>query len=272
MDESHGLCPIGVKGNIMVSGVGVGRGYLNQPEKTSAAFLKDPFDAGKTMRMYCTGDVGRWLPDGNIEFFGRKDNQVKINGHRIELGEIESRLVSHPEIKEAVVLARERQGDKYLAGYYVSDIEIPMRELSKYLSIVLPDYMLPACYVHMHSIPLTVNGKADHKRLPEPDIAARDNYSAPANEVEEQLLEIWSDVLKISKEDISVNKSFFELGGNSLNAIKLTGKISQQLNINLKLADLYNRNSIRDLAGNIMIIKQIQIEHRDVDDIIEVRI
>ncbi|MFS4449733.1 non-ribosomal peptide synthetase, partial [Maribacter sp. 2307UL18-2] len=215
VDEHMGLCPRGVKGEIVVSGIGVGRGYLNQPEKTSLVFIKDPFITASEVRMYRTGDVGRWLPDGNIEFFGRKDGQVKVNGHRIELGEIENCLSKNSKIKEVLVLSRETDGEKYLIGYYVSDEELSTVELRNHILDNLPNYMLPAYFVHMEVFPLTLNGKVDRKNLPDPELTLGGDYEAPSNEIEEKLIGIWSDLLKLDKEVIGVNTNFFDLGGDS---------------------------------------------------------
>jgi amino acid adenylation domain-containing protein len=247
VDEHMNLCAKGVTGEIVVSGVGVGRGYLNQPEKTLSVFVTDPFSI-EEVRMYRTGDLGRWLPDGNIEFLGRKDNQVKINGHRIELGEIENRLDSHQEIKDVVVLAKEQSGDNYLVGYYVSEVELPVSDLREHLSAHLPDYMIPSYFVHMEGLPLTVNGKIDRKALPNPEFSVGANYVAPSGELEEKLLEIWSDVLKLDKELISVTASFFEIGGHSLKATTLVNKISKELNVEVPLREIFINQTIRYLA------------------------
>ncbi|MCP4151328.1 MAG: amino acid adenylation domain-containing protein, partial [bacterium] len=170
VDSNMKLVPIGVTGEILVSGIGVGRGYLNDDEKTKAVFIKDPFLEGETQRLYKTGDLGRWLPDGVIEFFGRKDHQVKIRGFRIECGEIEFVLEKHPQVKEAVVMDREnRDGGKYLCAYLVTGENFNRQEIKTYLLERLPEYMTPAYIVQMEEIPLTANGKMDRRALPEPD-------------------------------------------------------------------------------------------------------
>lgn len=169
-DKNMNLCPIGVKGEICVSGTGVGRGYLNDPEKTAHVFLEDPFREEKGIRLYKTGDLGRWLPDGNIEFLGRIDHQVKIRGYRIELGEIEAQLLKHSSIKEVVAATREDpQGNKYICAYIVGESELTIPELREYLSKDLPDYMIPSYFVQLEKLPLSANGKVDRNALPAPD-------------------------------------------------------------------------------------------------------
>src|SRR6185295_11166646 len=179
------------------------RGYLNRPEVTAERFLASPFVVGD--RIYRTGDLGRWREDGNIEFLGRNDYQVKIRGYRIELGEIEARLGEHAGIREAVVLTREdRAGGKRLVAYYVNtgDAEaVNAEQLRAHLSVLLPEYMIPAAYVELDALPLTPNGKLDRKALPEPEAAAyaRGEYEAPQGEIETKLAEIWAEVLQVDR-------------------------------------------------------------------------
>ncbi|MCP4157041.1 MAG: amino acid adenylation domain-containing protein, partial [bacterium] len=171
VDDQTKLCPIGVTGEIYVAGIGVGRGYLNDRAKTEAAFINDPFAEGETRRLYKTGDLGRWLPDGTIDFFGRKDHQVKIRGFRIECGEIESALEKHPQVKESVVIDREdKNGVKYLCAYLVAEDQLDDIQIKEYLAEGLPDYMVPAHITQLEKLPLTPNGKVDRKALPEPQI------------------------------------------------------------------------------------------------------
>ncbi|MCP4213687.1 MAG: amino acid adenylation domain-containing protein, partial [bacterium] len=176
VDETMSLCPMGVKGEIIVSGVGVGRGYLNDVEKTASVFSWDPFRGKKGVRLYKTGDLGYWLPDGTLEFLGRKDYQVKIRGFRIELGEIENRIIAHPNVKEVVVVDKEDEGgNKFLCAYLVADHtgRLDMVEIKEHLCESLPDYMIPASFVSLDKLPLTDNGKIDRKALPEPDSRSR---------------------------------------------------------------------------------------------------
>ncbi|WP_260957914.1 non-ribosomal peptide synthetase [Pseudomonas citri] len=230
--DAHGQpVPLGVAGEIHIGGVQVARGYLHRPELTAERFLEDPFSRAPNARMYKTGDLGRYLPDGNIEYLGRNDDQVKIRGFRIELGEIEARLAQHEAIKEAVVLAREEvPGEKRLVAYLtVHDAEagVDVEGLRAHLQGQLPDYMVPAAYVRLEALPLTPNGKLDRKALPAPDQSALISraYEAPQGEVEVAIARIWQDLLQI--EQVGRHDNFFELGGHSLQAVKLIERMRQ---------------------------------------------
>jgi len=240
-------CPIGTAGDLYIGGECLASGYFNDEALTSGKFMDNPFvPEGK---IYKTGDLARWFPDGNMEFLGRGDSQVKVRGFRIELGEIETQLLKHRDIKEAVVIARgEAREDRWLCAYYTSDLSPGAGELSDYLSGVLPHYMVPPYFVKLDRLPLTPNGKVDRKRLPEPQLDAVDAYAAPANEIEEELTAIWSDVLKIKKDLISVNANFFDLGGHSLKATNLVVLIHEKMNVALPLADIFKAPTIRELA------------------------
>ncbi|MCP4158031.1 MAG: amino acid adenylation domain-containing protein, partial [bacterium] len=171
VDKGMNLCPIGVKGEICVSGVGIGRGYLNDLQKTKKAFGEDPFATDKGIRLYWTGDFGCWLPDGTIDFFGRKDTQVKIRGFRIELEEIENKLTGHPSVKDAVVVVKEDIGSQYLCAYVVFSGAADIPTLKEFLTASLPAYCVPAHFVELDRFPLTPNGKLDRKALPDPEAA-----------------------------------------------------------------------------------------------------
>ncbi len=249
VDSNMNLCPMGVKGEICVAGVGVGRGYLQNPSKTKAVFREDPFAEGK-VRLYMTGDLGRWLEGGTIEFFGRKDYQVKVRGYRIELGEIESKLVNHEDIKEAVVIVREdSNSNKYLCAYAASDVVVNIAKVKEYLLENLPEYMVPAHFVILDSLPLTPNGKFNRKALPEPEISLElsDEYLVPETETEKELADIWANLLKLDK--VGVNNNFFDLGGNSLLAIRMLELTRDRYPINV--ADLFSYPTIKELAGYI---------------------
>ncbi|MCP4220211.1 MAG: amino acid adenylation domain-containing protein, partial [bacterium] len=193
-DRFNNQAPIGVAGQLCVSGTGVARGYLNRPELTAEKFTT--FEtSNETGILYNTGDLGRWLPDGNIEFLGRIDHQVKIRGYRIEPGEIENRLMEHPAIQDAVVIAREHNGDKYLCAYFVTDVPVQQEQLETHLQNSLPDYMLPTYFTPVKSIPLTPTGKTDRNALPEPTLQSGNTFIAPRDNVETKLVEVWSDVL-----------------------------------------------------------------------------
>ncbi len=247
--EKINIVPIGVVGELYISGDCVGRGYYNRPKLTEEKFIDDPFRTGH--RLYKTGDLARWLADGNIEFIGRVDHQVKIRGYRIEIGEIESQLLKHEAIKEAIVLAKEDAKNKYLCAYVVGNNEFSATELRKYLSIKLPDYMIPAYFVKLDSIPLSPNGKIDRKALPEVEdkIDVGVKYVAPSTKIEHKLTEIWSDILGIEK--IGINDSFFELGGHSLKATILVAKIHKELNVEVSLSKIFKRPTIKELSEYI---------------------
>ncbi|MCU0290239.1 MAG: amino acid adenylation domain-containing protein, partial [Acidobacteria bacterium] len=214
---------------------------------------------------YCTGDLARWLPGGGIEFLGRIDHQVKIRGYRIETGEIENCLLKNPDIKEAIVLARETDNrDKYLCAYIVSAGEYDTTRMRQFLSGELPDYMIPAYFMQIDKIPLTSNGKVDRNALPEPQLKTGENYIAPRDEIEKKLVEIWSEVLgknelRISQlnDSIGIDDNFFQLGGHSLKATILLAKIHKAFNANIPLSKIFITPTIRELAGIIKsMIKQ----------------
>ncbi|QDG60177.1 non-ribosomal peptide synthetase [Pseudomonas sp. NIBRBAC000502773] len=212
--------PLGVVGELFIGGVQVARGYLNRPELTAERFLKDPFTPG---RLYRTGDLGRYLPDGNIEYLGRNDDQVKIRGLRIELGEIQARLLEHPQVNEAAVVAREDR----LVAYYTgtpADIE----QLRAHLLQHLPDFMVPALFVHLDALPLSPNGKLDRKALPAPGMQALQGreYQAPEGDTEILLARLWAELLNVER--VGRLDNFFELGGHSLLAVSLIGRLRQE--------------------------------------------
>ncbi|MCP5050725.1 MAG: amino acid adenylation domain-containing protein, partial [bacterium] len=255
---------IGVSGELYIGGCGVARGYLNRVELTAEKFKRNPFDESGTY--YRTGDLCRWLVDGNIEFLGRIDWQVKIRGFRIELGEIENRLLKHNHVKEAVVLAGAGANeDKYLCAYLVPDAgnippgsSIDIEVLRQYLSEVLPDYMIPSYFVQMEKIPLTPSGKVDRKALPEVQSSASKNYLAPRDKIEKSLVELWADVLGKDTRDISqlrstigVDDNFFSLGGHSLKAMVLVLNIHKKLKRKIPLTDIFKYPTIRKLGRYI---------------------
>ena len=212
--------PLGVVGELFIGGVQVARGYLNRPELTAERFLKDPFSNG---RLYRTGDVGRYLPDGNIEYLGRNDDQVKIRGLRIELGEIQARLLDHPQVSEAAVVAREER----LVAYYTG-AQVEIEHLRAHLLQGLPDFMVPALFVHLDALPLSPNGKLDRKALPAPGMDALivREYVAPEGETEILLATLWAELLNVAR--VGRHDNFFELGGHSLLAVSLIGRLRQE--------------------------------------------
>uniref|UniRef100_UPI000B29B220 non-ribosomal peptide synthetase n=1 Tax=Abyssisolibacter fermentans TaxID=1766203 RepID=UPI000B29B220 len=250
LDKYGNQQPIGVAGELCISGDGVARGYLNRSKITMTKFVDNPFMPD--VRMYRTGDLARWLPCGNIEFLGRIDNQVKIKGYRIELGEIENNLLQHEKIREAVVIVR-KDGieDKYLCAYIVSDKEFTTTELRTYLLKQLPGYMIPSYFMQLERIPLTHNGKIDRKTLEKLDINMTTGveYERPRNEVETRLIDIWRNVLNVDK--IGIDDNFFDLGGHSLRATILMAKIHKELNIEIPLKEIFTNLTIRELAQYI---------------------
>ncbi|MCR4435862.1 MAG: amino acid adenylation domain-containing protein [Clostridiales bacterium] len=241
--------PVGIGGELYISGDSVGRGYLNRPDLSAEKFIPDPFFPGE--RMYKTGDIARWMPDGNIEFVGRIDHQVKIRGFRIELGEVESHLLNHPEIKEAVVAAQEGPlKNKYLCAYFVSDRELAVSDLRSFLSSKLPDYMIPSHFMRLEKMPLTPSGKIDRKALPMPDsnMDTAAGYEAPRNRIENELARIWSEVLHVDR--IGINDNFFEMGGDSLAIIQVQIKAFSH-DWGLTTQDFYQYQTIRELYSKI---------------------
>ncbi len=231
--------PVGVAGEICVGGVQVGRGYLNRPELTAEKFLDDPFAPGG--RMYKTGDLGRWLPNGTIEFIGRNDFQVKVRGFRIELGEIEAVLRGHPEVRDVVVVADESR----LIAYVVANAD--GTELREHVRARLPEYMGPS-FVAMDALPLTPNGKVDRRALPQPDLAPeKDAYVAPRTELERQLCEIWQEVLGVER--VGIGDNFFELGGHSLLATRLASRVRSVMGREVPLRALFEQPTIAGLCA-----------------------
>jgi len=257
LDSNDQLVPIGVPGEICVSGVGVTRGYLNRSELTAERFtrtvtthsssgISGSSQLSTNDRLYRTGDLGRWLFDGNIRFLGRIDQQVKIRGYRIELGEIENQVKKHPYIKEAVVVVNEDEsGDKFLCAYYSSETAVSASGLREGLAGVLPGYMVPSYFMHLERMPLTANGKLDRRALPPPVAKSDTAYAAPRNKIEEKLTQLWGEILGIEKNKIGIDDSFFELGGHSLRATVLASKIHKEFNIRVPLREIFNSPTIR---------------------------
>jgi tyrocidine synthetase-3 len=252
--------PLGVAGELFIAGDGLARGYLNRPEMTGEKFTANPFDQGN--RMYGTGDLGRWMPDGNVEFLGRIDHQVKIRGYRIELGEIESLLLKHRQIKEAVVLAKKDNfGDKYLSSYFVSDRELTETELREFLQKGLPDYMIPSYFVRLEKIPLTSSGKIDGRTLPEPAFKRIGIYAAPRDAIEEKLVKIWSDILGGEGLNVSqpgIDDNFFQLGGHSLKATTLVYRVYKEFEVEIEIVEVFSHPTIRELAQWIKGLKGLE--------------
>jgi amino acid adenylation domain-containing protein len=260
LDPNLQPVPIGVAGELYIGGDGLARGYFNRPELTQTKFIPNPFAAEKSARLYKTGDLARYLSDGNIEFLGRIDNQVKIRGFRIELGEIESVLSSHPQIKQAVAIAvNAPEGDKYLAAYVVEQdsSNLTNRDLREFLKAKLPDYMIPAAFVVLDALPLTPNGKVDRRALPVPNRGGdRDReYVAPRTEDEQLIANIFANILGI--ENVGIHDNFFELGGHSLLATQLISRIRQTFEVEIYLRTVFESSSVAQLKQTI---DQLRIE------------
>jgi amino acid adenylation domain-containing protein len=247
--DRHGEpVPIGVVGELYIGGAGVSAGYLSKAEQTAERFVPQPFSTDAGARMYRTGDLVRYLPSGEVEFVGRSDHQVKIRGYRIELGEIEARMAEHPEVREAVVLAREEgNGGKRLVAYYTGR-EVGAEALRAHLSSALPEYMIPTAYVHLESLPLTPNGKVDRQALPEPDEEAyvSREYEAPEGEIETTLAKIWSELLGVER--VGRNDNFFELGGHSMLAMRVIARIRERLSVDIEMRELFEAPILSVLA------------------------
>ncbi|WP_169928406.1 non-ribosomal peptide synthetase, partial [Xenorhabdus hominickii] len=251
IDSYGNLSPIGAPGELYIGGIGLARGYWNQPEQTAKCFVANPFASEEDRargytRLYKTGDLVRWRADGNLEYLGRNDFQVKIRGYRIELGEIENALVSHPQVKQAVVIDREHEGHKALAAYVITEAVLSDETLIGHLSARLPEYMVPASFTRIEAVPLTLNGKLDRRALPAPIWANRDNYVAPRNTRERQLCTVWQDVLGLER--VGIEDHFFRIGGNSLMAIKLTAAIRYDMEIDIPLSILFSHKCISLLS------------------------
>lgn len=247
--------PVGVIGEIYIGGAGLARGYLNRPDLTAEKFIPNSFTQETGEYLYKTGDLGRWLPDGNIELIGRVDNQVKLRGFRIELGEVEAVLGKHPMVKESVVLVREdRPNQQQLTAYIVPEPahlnKINSSELQQFLQEQLPSYMIPSAFVILAAFPLTPNGKIDRRALPKPDLQEIENtFIAPRTKTEIKLAQLWSEVLCVEK--VSIDDNFFELGGNSLLTTKLILKIRADFQVNLPLRVLFESPTVASLAINL---------------------
>ena len=257
LDQSGKLLPVGAVGEICVGGDGVGQGYLNTPVQEK--FVEDPFSDNAIL--YRTGDLGRWNEKGYVEFFGRKDKQVKIRGFRVEVKEIEHTVANHEKIRECLVDVREKNGIKYLVLFYVGDIS--RKELMAYLKSELPEYMRPTHIIELQELPLNANGKIDYsviRSIKEPE-SIEDDYVAPRNQVEEDLCEIWSNFF--GRANIGVTDNYYDLGGDSLTAIKLLAEINSRENVKLSFKDIMTNPTIESLAHRIEKTDSIDLNEDD---------
>ena len=263
LDRHLNPLPVGIAGELYIGGAGLGRGYLHRPELTAKAFVSDPFSVQSGARLYKTGDLARYLEDGNIDYLGRIDNQLKLRGFRIELGEIEEVIKQDPEVSEAVVLVREDEpGDRRLVAYVVSNRDALESEgleadLKSLLIKQLPEYMRPSAFIFLDALPLTPNGKIDRSALPRPDSSHRDlkgTYVAPRTPMEAELACIWASVLK--RETVGVEDNFFALGGHSLLATQVVSRIREHLKVELPLRKMFESPTVAALATALVEFQQ----------------
>lgn len=253
VDSHLQLLPIGIVGELYVGGPSLSRGYLNRPELTAERFIANPFleaTNGLYPKIYKTNDMIKWLPSGVLEYSGRNDFQVKLRGYRIELGEIESRLLEFPGIKHSVVLLNQTDEHAYLVGYYVADEKLDEQIIRDFLASLLPEYMIPSVFIYLETLPVTTNGKLDRRALPQPDFQHGENkYYDDTQPVEQTIYSIWSKILNIS--NFGQNESFFNLGGNSLAAMKVRKELEDAFAIKLNIVDLFQHTSLKQLAEHI---------------------
>jgi amino acid adenylation domain-containing protein len=257
LDAAQQLVPIGVPGEIYIGGDGVARGYLNRPELTAERFIPNPFIADPQAHLYRTGDLARYRPDGNLQYYQRLDDQVKVRGFRIELGEIEVTMTQHPEVQEAVVVVRPAEGgENILVGYVVpttpgTDAQV-VPQLRQFLQGKLPEHLVPNLFVGLETLPLTPNGKINRNALPQPEANRRDllaSYVAPRTPIEQQIADIWSQVLKLDR--VGIHDNFFELGGYSLLAIQIVSRLRPALQVEVPLPILFELPTIEALAERV---------------------
>ncbi|NBT86105.1 MAG: amino acid adenylation domain-containing protein, partial [Alphaproteobacteria bacterium] len=261
LDENLTLLPNGIVGQLYIGGVSLAQGYMSQPDLTAEKFIANPFAVGE--RIYKTGDLGRYLENGQIEFLGRFDDQIKIRGYRIECKEIEALLRKHGDINSAYVTFKTNTvGEKELVGYIVSgDFTPSITELEEYLKEFLPEYMIPSQFMMLEKMPLTSSGKVDRKSLPDPELTNLDHYVAPRSDLEAQVCAIWQEVLGLER--ISVQDNFFRLGGNSIQAILLANNINKLLDTSINVASVFRKNTVEKLTAHIVSEKREKVKiHR----------
>jgi len=252
LDQQLQPAPVGVPGELHIGGAGLARGYLNRPELTAEKFIRHPFSAAPEARLYKTGDLARYQPDGQIEFLGRVDEQVKLRGFRIELGEIEVVLCQHPDVHQARVIVREdAPGDKRLVAYVVPnpDAAPSPEELRRHVQVKLPAYMVPSHFVALDHIPLTQSNKLDRKALPTPDVTSlglKADVSAPRTPTEKQLVDLWAEILGVDQ--IGIHADFFALGGHSLLATQILTRIRDIFEVDLPQSCVFKAPTIAQMA------------------------
>lgn len=267
------LLPVGITGELYIGGVGLAKGYLNRPDLTAEKFFPNPFQTKEektqktNTRLYRTGDLVRWLPGGDLEYIGRNDSQVKIKGYRVELGEIENVLSGYEEVKQSIVLVKDRAEveensakSKCLVAYYTSAKKLDEKYLLSYLQARLPGYMIPSFFVYLESVPLTLNGKLDRKALPDPEFTNDNELSSPRNELEKQIRKIWSDLLDFPEDGIGIQDDFFQLGGDSLLIARLLVILKKQFGLEAKISEILVNSTIEKLARVVEARINIHIE------------
>ncbi|MCU4825279.1 amino acid adenylation domain-containing protein, partial [Bacillus cereus] len=260
-DRKEKLVPIGIPGEIYISGRGLSKGYLNQPHLTNENFVDNPFIPGE--KMYKTGDIGKWMHDGTIEYIGRIGNQVNIRGYRVELEEIEKNLLNHPAIQEAIVMIQTNTiGNEVLCAYYILNNDLSTVELKNYLREYLPEFMIPTEFIAMDKFPSTVNGKLDYNMLPKPTLVRsnQEHQVKPKNATEKLLVKIWSEVLGIKEEVIGIEDDFFKLGGHSLKATVLIANIFRELQVEIPIREFFQEPTIKNLAFYIQTVRKKEYE------------
>ncbi len=246
LDEYKNVVPRGVAGELYIGGSGLARGYLNKEELTNQKFIQNPYNPSE--KLYKSGDLAVLLNSGELEYKGRIDKQVQLRGYRIELGEIESKLLTHSKVDEVVVALKEWSDDKYIIAYYKSNETIDVEELRGFVFGKLPEYMVPSFFIKLDEIPLTSNGKLDTKALPKPQLDNVESISKPKNEIQKELVNIWSEILGLSKEKIGIHSNFFDIGGNSLKLMIMADKISSVFNIEVTVSQVFDSPKIIMLA------------------------
>jgi len=261
LDSNLQPVPLGVLGEIYVSGEGLARGYLNSAKLTAEKFVAHPFSRGPGSRLFRTGDIGRYLPDGNIEYHGRRDHQVKVRGYRIELREIEAQLAIHPQVQQAVVIASGNEdGDQQLVAYIVTAGEAPTdNDLRTHLRRKLPDYMIPSAFVLLEALPLTSSGKVNRLALPRltgAQLATGQDSVPPRTDVEKQLAAIWTEVLK--RDHVGLNDNFFEIGGHSLLATQVISRVRKRFQVEMPLRSMFESPTVASLAAVLEVEQKVR--------------
>lgn len=270
LDENLNILPLGVIGELCLSGEGVALGYLNLEQLTKEKFITNPFEKDSNYKLYRTGDLVKWQPDGTLEFIGRKDSQVKIRGFRIELGEIEAVLSDIECVEHGIISAHvDGFGEKRIIAYVVSQEEDWQQKVNIHMNSKLPDYMIPSTFIKIDKIPVNNNGKIDRKRLPKPDFESYkpSEYCAPTTPIEKKLTALWEEVLEQTK--IGVNDSLFELGGHSLTAAKIVAIVNNKFSTNLKVNLLFELQTIHKLSKYLEVLL-LNLEEEETYDIIEI--